>query len=76
MLETALSRPVSQGEVNELLEFHKEQKAYFTASPNDADKFLSSLKIKDPKQYDKIELAAYGSVARLIFNLHETLSVY
>ena len=76
MIETALTRPASPSEIKELLEFHQEQKTYFTSSPSDADKFLHSLKIKDPNQYDKIELASYGSVARLIFNLHETLSVY
>ncbi|WDE95742.1 DUF1553 domain-containing protein [Lentisphaera profundi] len=76
MLQHALTRPIGRDELQELTAFYQDQQAYFMSSPQDADKFLLSLKIKDADKYNKIDLAAYGSVARLIFNLHETLSVY
>jgi hypothetical protein len=70
----AVGRPATAGEVallSELLAKHREQ---YAAQPESAKQVLSNGESKPAEGADVIELAAWTSVARVILNLHETVT--
>jgi mono/diheme cytochrome c family protein len=72
--EVALSRKPRADEVKvlgELLEKHEKE---YAAEKADAQKLLSEGDAPAPKDADASELAAWTSVARVILNLHETIT--
>jgi hypothetical protein len=72
----ALARPVDDAEKSGLLSLLASQRAYYQANPGEASKLMTSgLKPVD-KNLDTTELAAWTSVARVILNLHETITRY
>jgi hypothetical protein len=70
----ALARPPKPAEQSVLLDTLSQFKARYHAKPDAAVKYLSQGNSpRDPK-LDPVELAAYTSVASLIFNLDETIT--
>ena len=54
-----------------LYEKHLQQ---YKADPASADKLLAVGESKAPADLDKAELAAWTSIARVLLNLHETIT--
>ncbi|NQZ59739.1 MAG: DUF1553 domain-containing protein [Lentisphaeraceae bacterium] len=76
MVEVSLGRKVEKGEHVLLQKYLQEQKQYFAKNPSAVEAFLKDGLYQNPKRIDKQELAAWTSLARLIFNLHELITVY
>ncbi len=74
--ETALLRPVKTAERDSLLKLLADQRKAFTAAPNDAAKLLKTGLTPPNPKLDAIEHAAWTSVARVVLNLHETITRY
>lgn len=72
----AVSRPAKKGESEALLSFLGAQRETFRATPADAEKSLSIGLKPVPADLDKVEVAAWTSVCRVILNLHETITRY
>ncbi len=72
----ALSRPPSAEERDGLLSFLEKMRVEYKARPEDAAKLLSIGFAPKSKTEDKVELAAWTSVCRVVLNLHETITRY
>jgi hypothetical protein len=72
----AVSRPAKKMERESLLAFLKSQREHFQANAADAEKSLHIGLKPAPADLDKIELAAWTSVCRVILNLQETITRY
>ena len=72
----ALGRPARARERSSLVAFLQEQRAYYQANEREARKLIVVGVSAVPKESNPIELAAWTSVCRVIFNLHETITVY
>lgn len=72
--QRALSRDVSDSEFTVLESLLKAAKTEYQAHPDAAKKLLSVGSRPVDSRLDPIEIAAWTSVARAIFNLHETIT--
>lgn len=71
-----LARPVRPVEVELLGKLHAEQLETYKADAKAADELLSVGMKPLPEKADKTQLAAMTGVARVLFNLHETITRY
>jgi hypothetical protein len=71
--ELALARSPEEQERESLLRFLAAQRKHYTANPADADK-VTHIGIAPQADLDRVEWAAWTSVARVILNLHETIT--
>lgn len=69
-----LGRKPSDDELKILSDELEHQREYFAAHPNAVDEFLAVGESKPDETIDRIELAAMAAVARVLFNLDETLT--
>ncbi len=72
--QTALSRIVNPNEANVLLNVLAKHREAYQANPQAADEYLSVGRRPVAENVNKSELAAWTSVARIILNLHETIT--
>lgn len=70
----ALSRGVKPAEAKLLLDLYDKHREQFTADKEAAKQLLAVGDAKPPSDLDSAELAAWTSVARVILNLHETIT--
>ena len=76
MFEKCTGRPADAQELTELTKFIEQELAFYSNKEAKAKEILSiGLKKADPK-LDTKELAAWTSLARVLLNLHETITVY
>lgn len=71
-----LSRPPTTEELNILGDFNAAELARFTADPKAAAQLLSVGDTPAPKDIPPAKLAAATSLARILLNLHETITRY
>ena len=70
----ALSRPATPAEVNLLEKLYQHHKKEYAADTKAAEALLKVGDRPMPKETDLAELAAWTSVARVVLNLHETIT--
>lgn len=70
----ALQRPPTEAELALIGELVDKQRAGFASDAQAAEAFLSVGQAPLPADLDRMELAAWTGVARVIFNLHETVT--
>ena len=71
-----LARPPAARETESLRAHHDAQLAYYTANPGDAKKLADvGLQVVSP-EIDRVKLAAWTSVARVLLNLNESIVIY
>lgn len=75
-IETALLRPAKAAESDALLMFLGKQRSYYAANPADAEKLLHIGKHQSSANLKPSEHAAWTSLARVVLNLHETITRY
>ncbi len=73
--QIALARPIKPKEKASLLTFLARVRSEYRAKPEDADK-LFGVGFSLRSGSDKVELAAWTSVCRVVLNLHETITRY
>ncbi|MFP6582868.1 MAG: PSD1 and planctomycete cytochrome C domain-containing protein [Candidatus Hydrogenedentota bacterium] len=73
-LRQAISRIPSSEEVSILNDVYAKHKASFSETPENATNLLAIGMFTPPENTDAAELAAWTSVARIILNLHETIT--
>jgi len=71
-----LSRPPRPPEVEALTKFYTEQLRYYRAHPADAEKFTTVGMLPAPLGTDRVELAAWAAVTRVLINLNEAIVRY
>ncbi len=76
IFERALSRQPKPRERGSLTKFLAAQRDYFKATPADATKLLKVGQSPAPAGVNEQELAAWTAVARVVLNLHETITRY
>lgn len=74
IFEQCLNRSPRDNEVTVLLNVLKTQRSAFGASESAATEFLSVGQTPPPTDLNSTELAAWTSVARVLLNLHETIT--
>jgi hypothetical protein len=74
--QTVLLRPIKPAERASLLKLLAEQRKAFAAAPDDATKFLKTGLTPPNPKLNAIEHASWTSVARVVLNLHETITRY
>jgi hypothetical protein len=74
--QQAVSRPASDAEVDVLVKLLTKHRKEFAADAAAAQKSLSVGERPMPTDVNAIDLAAWTSVARVIMNLHETITRY
>lgn len=74
MFRYCVLRNPTDDELQTLLELHQSQHSYFHSDPARAEKFCKVGESTTDQSLDQVELAAYASVARVLFNLHETVT--
>jgi hypothetical protein len=72
--QLALSRPPRGPEVTVLIDLMQHHYDQYRADPSAARALLSAGLEANPPDIDPVELAAWTSVARVLLNLHETIS--
>ena len=70
----AVSRNIKPEEVRLLSALHARHRAEFAQEPQAARRLLSTGERPAAADLDSVELAAWTSVARVILNLHETIT--
>ncbi len=75
-METALLRPAKTSEQESLLKFLTEQRSYYAANPGEAEKLLHVGQRPPSATLNSSEDAAWTTLARVILNLHETITRY
>jgi hypothetical protein len=70
----AVSRKAKTEEAKLLIELHARHRAEFTKDPQAARKLIGTGERPAPADLDAADLAAWTSVARVILNLHETIT--
>ncbi|MGH7945141.1 MAG: DUF1553 domain-containing protein, partial [Opitutaceae bacterium] len=76
MFLRVLARPPSDRERISLQTHHAAQLAYYASHPDDAKKFAGVGLHRPAASIDLPHLAALTSVARVLFNLNETIVIY
>jgi hypothetical protein len=74
MFEKATSRPPEKEELQTLTKYFESQLKHYKANPNEIEPLLSAGMYK--AHYKSPEMAAYTALARVLLNLHETITVY
>jgi hypothetical protein len=74
--QRALARDPKPQERESLTKFLAAQRDYFKTAPDDATKLMKVGIAPVPAGVDQAELAAWTSVARVVLNLHETITRY
>jgi hypothetical protein len=69
-----LTRTPRESELKVLLPLYEKHLQQYKADPASADKLLAVGESKAPDGMDKAELAAWASIARVLLNLHETIT--
>jgi hypothetical protein len=69
-----LTRSPRENELKILLPLYEKHLQQYKADPASADKLLAVGESKAPEGMDKAELAAWTSIARVLLNLHETIT--
>ena len=69
-----LTRSPRENELKVLLPLYEKHLQQYKADPTSADKLLAVGESKTPAGLDKTELAAWTSIARVLLNLHETIT--
>jgi hypothetical protein len=72
----ALSRPFRPEEEASLVALLGKLRSEYAARPGDADLLLKVGLFESPKGMDRLELAAWTNVCRVVLNLHETITRY
>lgn len=72
--QRALSRNLNPNEANVLLDVLAKHMEHYKNNPQSADEYLSVGRRAVSENVNKSELAAWTSVARIILNLHETIT--
>lgn len=72
--ELALQRKPSEPELKVLLELISQQIDYYKLNPDDAEAVFTTGLSRLPEGRDKAEVAAWSHVARVLLNLHETIT--
>jgi hypothetical protein len=72
----ALSRPFLPEEQTRLLALLEKLRAGYRARPADAELLLKVGAVAAPQGLDRIELAAWTNLCRVVLNLHETITRY
>jgi hypothetical protein len=72
----ALSRPATDAEVEVLVKLYEKHRKEYAADSASAQNILAVGERPMPKDMDAIDLAAWTSIARVIINLHETITRY
>ena len=70
----AIQRLPDAAEENAIIRLLQRHRADYKARPADAEKFLNVGFVPTPAEADKPELAAWTHVARVLLNLHETIT--
>jgi hypothetical protein len=70
----ALGRPPRDEETKLLAELYRKHHQQFTADTDSAQALIKVGDAKTPNDVDPATLAAWTSVARVILNLHETIT--
>lgn len=74
LFEICLSRRPRPAETDVLMNtLHQQQKA-FTAEPETAIELLNVGQSPPPQELDRVELAVWTSISRILLNLHETIT--
>jgi hypothetical protein len=74
--QDALGRAPNSKEAQSLLKFLAEQRAYYTAHPDDAKKLTNTGQAPSPTNLETPEHAAWTTLCRVVLNLHETITRY
>ncbi len=74
MFRSLTSRIPDAEELAILRTLHDEQRAFFEASPEDSEKFLSIGDCQRDEQLDVVELAALSAVAAALLSYDETIT--
>ena len=74
--QQAVSRRATDAEVDVLLRLYQKHRKEYAADSAAAQKVLGVGEKPMPKDIDAIDLAAWTSVARVLLNLHETITRY
>jgi hypothetical protein len=74
MFQSTTSRKPSDKELDNMLAYLEAEKIRFKASPSDADAYLSIGDSPSKELLPNIEMAAYATVANVIYNLDETIT--
>ncbi len=74
--QTTLMRVIKPAERDSLLKLLTDQRKAFAAAPDDAAKLLKAGLTPPNSKLNAVEHAAWTSVARVILNLHETITRY
>ena len=74
--QQVLSRPATNAEVDVLVKLYQKHRKDYAADSAAAQKVLAVGEKPMPKDMDAIDLAAWTSVARVVLNLHETITRY
>lgn len=69
-----LSREPTKGELQIVRRVYTQEQARFKNAPEAADKLVHVGQLPVPEKIDTVELAAWTEVARVILNLHETIT--
>jgi hypothetical protein len=72
--QRAVGRPATPGEIQVLTALVAKHRAAYTADPASAQQLVAEGESQPPENVDVSELAAWTSVARVILNLHETVT--
>ncbi len=72
--QTALSRSVTDREADILLEIYAKHRLHYQTDPAAAKLLLAVGREPIPADVDTAQLAAWTSVARILFNLHESIT--
>ncbi|MBX2823742.1 MAG: PSD1 and planctomycete cytochrome C domain-containing protein [Gammaproteobacteria bacterium] len=75
-IKLALAREANDEEIKQLQTFLNRERARFQAEPAAADQLLHTGMYQSGFTLDNTELAAWTSLCRAIFNLHETITRY
>jgi hypothetical protein len=72
--DQALNRRATRKEVKLLAQIARHHQQEYEDDPTAADELLNIGESKPPRSLDRAELAAWSSVARVVLNLHETIT--
>jgi hypothetical protein len=74
LLRTVLFREATAGETISLVSFLQSQREHFNTVPDAASQLVAIGLEPPPREIDPVELAARTALARVLLNLHETIT--
>lgn len=72
----ALARDPRDAELQSLLAFIQRMRASYREKPEDAGRLIGAGNLRAPAEVDKVELAAWTNLCRVVLNLQETITRY